>query len=689
MGDEWLGPDTCGVSLAGFEAMTAQMRRAAPALDDCATQMHAILASAGVSTAPAAEIRRIADWARSAATDLQRRNVLAHNLDRQKLGMGVCTVRGDYLVLPDRYTDQLPYADALETADLLKRAAKGDQVALEQLQQFRADATNPTFAKTLLSQLGAKGLVELPGQLVASLPERLKTDSTKGTKQAAQVRAVLAMLSGSLAQVTDPKSSGYLGATFEQDVMREGAALHKISGMKIPGYASIGTLLVSTPAGVHYSPEFMRTIGQGVVAWDDRARTELGGGHGPPPDLAGTFNLGNLLSPARDNPNAPASSVPPDCLARLVELARYDKATAQAFLGGSPPDWPSTRDTFMYLIRDRREQWALEDKGAVLGELIKLAAMGKDKASQQIFEQAVRVLGREARTFISSPDQETLSIADKTAMDQLSGMRRALADVLISHLDDINTAFFGDDTSGRGNPDALEWDKNLSALLADVVQNDDAFQALTKAEIGHLRLWLDHRYAAGQGTDTGVAIDAQALGYLLALRKEAMTARGEKAKAENAEFKALIDAGIGELPIPYANVLGKMPLYEETVKDGYAKVGDWLAKHAGDQSEAGNTASKRLKDEDAVINLTKQMLFASAVNNLKYDPSDLRGESFAKNGKVIPPSQWSKTQLDAFINWCRRHDHPAPLLSKGAEDDIRGAHGKAMESMLGQGSSGK
>ncbi|MFA1551097.1 Scr1 family TA system antitoxin-like transcriptional regulator [Actinomadura chokoriensis] len=85
----WLDPDTCGVKLAEFEHMTQQMTQAAPKLAELADTLWQALNAAKVSTAPAMEIKRIAAWADQAASDLRRRNQLAHDLDRQKLAFVV------------------------------------------------------------------------------------------------------------------------------------------------------------------------------------------------------------------------------------------------------------------------------------------------------------------------------------------------------------------------------------------------------------------------------------------------------------------------------------------------------------------------------------------------------------------------------------------------------------------------
>jgi hypothetical protein len=61
--DGWLDPGTCGVQLGKFEQLTDMMNRSGPELERLAQQLYKALATAGVDTAPAMEIARIAKWA--------------------------------------------------------------------------------------------------------------------------------------------------------------------------------------------------------------------------------------------------------------------------------------------------------------------------------------------------------------------------------------------------------------------------------------------------------------------------------------------------------------------------------------------------------------------------------------------------------------------------------------------------
>lgn len=210
----WLDPDTCGVKLAEFEHLTQQMTQAAPKLAELADKLWQALNTAQVSTAPAMEIKRIAAWADQAASDLRRRNQLAHDLDRQKLAFVVCRQDGDYLKLPDRYTDQVGYAAGRRSADLFRRAASGDPQAKTALRRLRPEDITPMFAKGLLEALGPEALLKLPMDLTLPLAADVRQHRKGVDAHAAETRATLALLGRSLALATRPDTKAYLGDNY-------------------------------------------------------------------------------------------------------------------------------------------------------------------------------------------------------------------------------------------------------------------------------------------------------------------------------------------------------------------------------------------------------------------------------------------------------------------------------------------
>jgi hypothetical protein len=251
----------------------------------------------------------------------------------------------------------------------------------------------------------------------------------------------------------------------------------------------------------------------------------------------------------------------------------------------------------------------------------------------------------------------------------------------VAHLGSVGDRLFAIDSFGHLTNGSREEEANLLAAIADTVQDDTAFQRLARAQMGHMRAWLDRQYASGGPIDVGVAAETQILGYLLALRKEGMQARGENAKACNEQLKDLVQKGIGYIPIPYADKFGDLTkdVYNAVVNHWYSQAGDWLAAQLGDKSVESNTESRRLTDEQALIDLTKQMLLSSAVHNLEYSAKDVDGQIFARNGKITPPETWTGPEAETFVRWCRDKGFPIPSVLQAASGTIEGAHDKAVK----------
>ncbi|TDD93723.1 hypothetical protein, partial [Actinomadura rubrisoli] len=325
MKDDWPGPDTCGVKLAQFEHMTQQMTQAAPRLEQLADELWQALNGAGVSTAPAMEIKRIAAWAGQAASDLRRRNLLVHDLDRQKLAFTVCRPDGTYLTLPDRYTDQVAYADGRRAAELFRRAASGDASAQSALRGIQPDDITPMFARALIESLGARALVKLP----MSLTFRIVGD--RDQRHAADTRATLALLGRALALATDPNGKGYVGGEYLNALRTAGRA--NFPPLSTPpngtsGYQSLATLIGSS-SGTRFSAHFIDVVGNDMIAYDTGLRKSLG--QAPLPDLTGEYGLGNALDPSTTKPIPGERKT--DFLAPLFEAAAASgKAASQALL---------------------------------------------------------------------------------------------------------------------------------------------------------------------------------------------------------------------------------------------------------------------------------------------------------------------------------------------------------------------
>jgi hypothetical protein len=678
----WLEPGTCGVQLGKFNQLADMMSRSGPELEQLAQQLYRALATAGVDTTPAMEISRIAKWANEVGPDLKRRNQLAHDLDRQKLAMVACVADGMFIKLPDRYSDQQGQVSGYQAADLFKQAMNGDRGALADLLRYQDYATNPWFAKALLEKLGPIDFVKLPVQLARLLRGDINDHSKNLNVNAEDTRAALALLGKALAVGTRPLTNGYTGDQFLKELQTAGRTGFPPGGPNYVGYQGLSAILEATGGTVRYSEAFMRTVGRDMI---DHARANEASGWKPTPDVADLTDIGTLL----DQPGHADSSTG-DYLTGLLTVAGATRESSQALLDHTPPGAKTTN--LYYLLHDRREAWGATDRGAALGQTIKAATVGHDDVSDRLFIELYRTLGKDILQFVHYKTDNTLGIPagtigklrtddDRAKLDQLSGLRSAIGDVLLSRIDDISLTLYGDDLAGASDED----DRLLTAMIADAVQNDHAFDVLVKGQIGSLKIWLDQQQAKGKDITVGLASGASFLGLLLAFRKEMMTGRSAGERASNDDLKGLIDMGLGYLdPTMQLEKVGLSPEVAGYLGGrAFDEMSKQLVEQLGNHQErdGGNTAGKVRTDEDAIIKLIKQMLISSTLAHLPYEPSDVASHSFAKDGKILPPETWTKTQRLDFIKWAKVKGADQIDMSNSTESMIEGLHDKSIQAL--------
>src|SRR3954454_4143380 len=207
-------------------------------------------------------------------------------------------------------------------------------------------------------------------------------------------------------------------------------------------------------------------------------------------------------------------------------------------------------------------------------------------------------------------------LGDLSQLDRLAGLRRSIGDLLLFRMDDIALTLHGDDLAGASDED----DRLLTAIIADAIQNDHAFDILVKGQIGSLKIWLDQQQARGRDITVGLASGASFLGLLLALRKEMMHGRSGGEQASNDDLKGLIDMGLGY--VDPAKQLEKVGLPPELAGylggQAFDEMSKQLVEQFGDHQErdSGNTEDKNQSDEQAIIKLIKQMLISSTIAHL-------------------------------------------------------------------------
>jgi hypothetical protein len=713
-GDPTSNPNFVGVKQPAFDMMVGGHARAASQLDKLAQALWVELNKAQLDTSPALRIREVAGRLREQMSDLQRRQRLMHEMERQEIGFGFCTPAGTFWDMPDRLDALQSRLDGGEAADLANKAAAGDRHALGRLKKFASEANNPDFAKLLLERLGAEGVIALP----AALAQRLRTamdahDPGLGTDEEG-VQIALKMLSKVLAVGTNPASGGYVGDAYLGRLKDQGRADHRFPtggpNDTYTGYQSLATLLSMSDGHPPFSVRFMQVVGRDMIAYDREHRPKhplprtpppvtspyVPGmphrrpedGSAPMPDLTGLLRLGWALTPEGNRPTEkPPSQGRTDFLNGLLHAASFSKDGSQALLHHTPTGQKNS--DLEYLLHERRALWAYTDHGTSLGQAMKAAMSRNDSVSQQLFRETSELFGRDTRRYFTYDKDHRLKFDDVDGhADDLSGLRPSLGAIMCSHLEELEHSLFAA-ASGLKATDDLPSPRDVDALLAEVDQSDDVFMSLVENAIGHTRALLDQRPASGKGIDNVLIAQGGFLGHLLALRHEALLARGVEVDTENAQIKDLIDKGIGLVPVPYAKLFKGVPasLYSDLAGRQYGKVGAWLFQHMQQDGGSAGQDAKVATDEYAVRTLLRQMSLSVAIDRFNASGGTARGEPFAdkKTGKILPPSQWTDRARSRFIDWSEDENFEAPRMSQAIETVIKNSHDDAISSFNGAG----
>ncbi|MFC4910593.1 hypothetical protein [Actinomadura gamaensis] len=691
MGDAWLSPDTCGVKLDEFEHMTRQMTRAAPALATLADQLWQTLNAAGVSTAPALEIRRLAAWAADAASDLRRRSLLAHDMDRERIGMKLCTPDGTYLTLPDRFTDQVSHLEGARVADALRRAAAGDRSAWDELDRIRPEDVTPAFARALMTSLGPNDLVRLPITLAGQLAGDTNLEPADGSlhvvpdsrinADAAKARTILAFLARSLALTTDPQSKGYLGDHFLtqlRDVGRSHFPPDAPPGSRVDGYQSLSTILGSSGTA-RFSPAFFRVVGQDMIAYNREQRKNS---PAVVTDLSGHFHLGNALDPGVTKVVREPGGLlgrhdaypQREILSPLLETAAHSgRDAAQTLLTGwhgpfTPKDTALKKDSNLYyLMHDLREDWGRTDHGKSLAEALRTAATGQDTTSTAIALQAAKAVADNARTYFKPDVGQQKMTVDKSGADDLSALRPAMAEILAKHIDRLHSIYryfhytTTPDDSGLENGD-------LDYVLLDVCRDAGSYDTLLKGEMAHARLAVDNAVAKDgdltRNLEDALPSEGWMFGRLLEARTRTVQAETDRLEVSNEELRRYVDQLVGLIPIAsvYGRAAEKIPKGQDMSGKLTDKVmgvlKDWITQRLAEKPDPAILTPKT--NTEAVQRLFAQMIASSMAARGRFSNAGLRGRSFAVEGSqagIKPLDSLSTDDLRAFLNWANEEVH--------------------------------
>lgn len=679
-GDPGSDPTFTGVRQPSFDSLVTKHSSAGSQLESLASTLWTELSKAGLDTSPAVRIREIARRVSTQAEDLRRRQRLVHEMVRQKAGFGIgfCTPQGTYHAVPDRITDLMTKLDGRAAADLAKRAAGGDRNALAGLKKYASQAQNPQFAQAFLQALGPKGLVQLPATLAKQTRAALNKESLgEAEKFATDAKQALGMMSTALASGTDPKSAGYVGDSFLNQLKIQGRAEHRLDGLSYAGYQSLALVWRSHQGQPPYSPHFMKVAGRDAIVFErerlgntwkaseDKFGQFFGSLKKGIPDLATVLDLGDALTPGRgarnDRGDEPFRSSMVD---NLFHAASNSKEASQSLLDGKPAGWDQT--VLTYMLTTRRDAFHDSKNYHPFQLALETALSGKDDDSTRLTNEALNAVKAEVGSCFGRDEKSgELVIADPEKLENLAFLRPPLGHAMAANIEKIS-GVYDDGTQGFSGISARE----LDLLLVHVTRDDRAFKGLLRAQADrmHAQIKGAYKHHDGKYVSSRVQPEAHLFGRLLEARRLALMSEGQQEWQAKADLQQTVREVVGLAATPSgsiaAKVLGSAGGGVETQVAGMGtnRLADWIISKMRQQSlSVGGAALGAKGDKDIVAGMIGDMIIASKVAHGKWSSeavNDLEGKSFATGSKppqIKPLESLSPEQFERLIRWARNH----------------------------------
>jgi hypothetical protein len=703
--------DFTGVKLPEFDTMTGKHAEAATRLEELARTLHGELQSAGLDTAPAARLRKLAGRVSTQAEDLRRRQKLVHELQRQKVTFGRSTPAGSFLDMPDSLDAAQGLLDGTLAARAVRSAADGDAKAMAELERYASRAGNAEFVKAFLGVLGARGTTRLPGSFAAQLSDaRSRGDSDHLAQLSSSGRQALRMLSTALARGTDPKNPAYMGDDFLKGLMEDGRAEHSAGGITYSGYQAQALIWRAHDGKTPYSKEFMETVGRDVVVHEYEQRKDvwaaskdhLGrffrGDQIPIVDLAGALGLGTLLRPGT-HAGAPGARGKSALVDDLFHAAKSNREASHALLAHTPAGWKES--VLDYLLTTRWGASRYLDDYAPFNDLLVTATTGQDPTSKKLAAELTKILSGEVLGAFGKADSGNLEIRNRELFDRYAPLSYPLGRAIAANIDELSRLYLNHATFEQVTP------QDMSYALALATSDDAAFEALVAAQTEHMRAALDTVPPVGLTTSNAERLgftkadvkefdfdedgrvdkadikqfltdrtvaEARPFNHIVEIRRQVLIAQGLDDKKADASLKAMVGNAIGLLPVPGARQVGELATgaFGQMVSAGYDKltgtaydeiakqVAQRMSKNAHGLDETHRTLADNRK---AVERLAEQMLATAMLNKGLLDKAEMKNEIFATGTPqtIKPFTDMSPQEYSKFLEWARK---------KGGSDDL-------------------
>ncbi|MGW4794754.1 hypothetical protein ACWEPC_20325 [Nonomuraea sp. NPDC004297] len=676
-----------GVKLPEFDTLVTRHTAAAMQIEELASLLYGELHSAGLDTAPAERIRRLAAQVGQEAEDLRKRQGIVREMERLKISLGSAAATGTLLAMPDSLPQAQGQLDGTAAARAAKAAAAGDKNALKQLQAYASKARDSEFVKSFLSHLGAKGVTELPASIAAQLRAAASAgDTGQSSKEA---REAMRLLATAVAKGTNPSDPAYMGDAFLTELVKHGRSEFKVNGTSYFGYQAQAMIWRASEGNPPFSEKFMQVVGRDAIVFEkekfgdrwkaskDAIGSALGSKQVPMADLAtvlgvtewmtpGTPSIGPAKEPVDESRKRLGSAVIDD----LFHAAASDAKASQALLNHTPAGW--RQPILSYMLTDRLAAFQFHGNTDPFGQALKKALTGKDPVSLTLTTEAANTLKEHAKKVFAADDSGKLSIIDRKLFDQLSFLRHPMGSALAAHIDQVYGTYETKSDgflAADGRPVAKA---DMDRLLVLVSGDRDAATELQAAEAGRMLETINDSFKTngGKEVDSALRPEARVFGHLVEARRLSLLANAwsdEQARKDakdtiNAAFAYLVGPA-GQLGTKVAGGIGAK-VGEKGAELGFDKLAALAAEHLIEVGVTSGEALNTASNQNEMIT----WLMKNGITSAKIAAEDWPREALeaAEGTRFVngdhPPTIKPMREIvadpvtfDHFMKWARRY----------------------------------
>jgi hypothetical protein len=650
-----------GVKLPEFDTLVSRHTSAASQLEKLASMLHTELTNAGLDTAPAERIRKLAVQVGQEADDLRQRQLIVRAIEKNEITFGGPAEGGSLIALPDSLRQAQGQLDGTLAAKAAVAASRGDTKALAELQKYVDRANDSEFVKTFLSKLGAKGVTEIPAWL--AMQARANATGTRDPQKTEQIQQVMKLLATALAKGTNPQDAAYMGEDYLRQLVKEGRAERRTLDVPHSGYQAQALIWRASDGKPPFSKRFMEVVGRdAIVRAKELADSRATRWHFP--DLATLLGIGDSTQPGGPRMGNPEGPIKASVIDDLAQAAQYSAPAAQALLFHTPEGW--NKSIMAYLLTDRLDEFNWTKNQAPFAGLLRKALSGHDKASLQYTNEALVILKNELEGVFGRGSDEKLRVTDPERLERLSFLSGPVGVVMAAHINQVASVFAKRDADLENiSP------KEMDRLLTFVARDEGASRALIGAQAQRMMTKIQESYRrdGGRSLSNLLIPEGRLMGHLLEARRLALLSQAKSDEEAKAEVKGMVNGVFSELIGPAGRLATRFGFVGEKAHEKLtpmafeklsALITETLMRGGITMDDALGQASN---EREMTMWMVEQMIIGAAIAHGELSAQareEMKGAPFATNDD--PPKLRPLDEIvadpaiyDSFIEWARFH----------------------------------